>query len=143
MTDCLNVLAVDDDDITAELVTRALGKFDRSYNVVAASDGAAGLAVLRGEGAAGMPAPCLVLLDLNMPRMDGFELLAAIRSDPLLAQTVVFVLTTSDDESDIVRAYRLQIAGYMTKSTIGPRYERLASVIDDYASAVKFPHAEP
>jgi CheY-like chemotaxis protein len=141
MTECLNVLAVDDDDITAELLTRALGKVAGRYNIVAANDGAEGLALLRGDGMAKLPSPCLVLLDLNMPRMDGFELLATIRADPRLAQTVVFVLTTSDAESDLGRAYRLHIAGYMTKSTIGPRYERLASVIQEYAAAVRFPFA--
>ncbi len=69
-----------------------------------------------------MPSPCLVLLDLNMPRMGGIEFLDELRRDPLLRRTLVFVMTTSSAEEDRVRAYDRNVAGYIMKHRPGETF---------------------
>lgn len=135
----LDVLVVDDDDVAAEAVTRALRKMPIGCRVVMAQDGADALEVLRGNGERRISNPFVILLDLNMPRMNGFEFLEALRADPALRESIVFVLTTSDAQSDRVRAYQEVIAGYMLKSAVGPQFAKLATLLADYASTVRFP----
>lgn len=136
----LSILLVDDDDVAAESVVRSLGRVGCTFPIVWAEDGAVALAVLRGHDASRkVPRPRVVVLDLNMPRMDGFEFLKHLRADPLLRDDVVFVLTTSDTDNDRVRAYHENIAGYMVKAAIGPRFSRLANLLVSYQSAVNLP----
>ncbi|MCB2065248.1 MAG: response regulator [Erythrobacter sp.] len=135
----LDIVVVDDDDIVPELVANALAPCAGSYRVLAAEDGAAGLELLRERRASGPRRPHLVLLDLNMPRMNGMEFLDALRADPLLRGTVVFVLSTSDTELDRARAYDRQVAGYLVKSRQGPQLRELAGLVDAYRKAVLFP----
>ncbi|WP_141289365.1 response regulator, partial [Ideonella azotifigens] len=80
-----------------------------------------------------------VLLDLNMPRMDGFEFLQQLRADPALCDEVVFVLTTSDADADRVRAYHENVAGYMVKALVGPQFAKLAQLLVSYRLAVRLP----
>ena len=136
----LNVLLVEDDDVAAESVVRSLRRGGTAFPVVWAEDGLVALAALRGEDAQRrVPRPRVTLLDLNMPRMNGFEFLQHLRSDPRLSDEVVFVLTTSDADSDRTRAYRAHIAGYMVKHVVGPRFSRLALLLADYSAAVRLP----
>ena len=135
----LDVLVIDDDELTAEIVQRSLNKVGARYRVVAAADGRDGLAILRKENAQFVNRPCLILLDLNMPRMNGFEFLEELRRDPVLRDSVVFVLTTSDTDADRYRAYQGQIAGYMVKSTIGPQFSKLSAFLMQYAATVALP----
>ncbi len=107
---------------------------------VCAEDGAEALAILRGKHATlKIRKPLLVLLDLNMPRMNGFEFLESLRADPALRETVVFVLTTSDSDTDRTRAYHESIAGYMVKSSAGPQFRHLISLMDAYNQTVSLP----
>jgi CheY-like chemotaxis protein len=110
------------------------------FPVVWVQDGIEALTVLRGRGG-GLVAerPRVVLLDLNMPRMNGFEFLAALRNDRVLQAEVVFVLTTSDADEDKTRAYHEQIAGYMVKSAVGPQFAKLAGMLMAYRDAVRLP----
>jgi CheY-like chemotaxis protein len=136
----LTVLLVEDDDVAAESVVRSLNRIGCTFPVVWAEDGAVALAVLRGQDASRkVPRPRVVLLDLNMPRMDGFEFLKHLRADPLLRDDVVFVLTTSDADTDRTRAYHENIAGYMVKAAVGPQFSRLANLLASYQSAVNLP----
>jgi CheY-like chemotaxis protein len=140
MTDAtLNVLVVDDDDLTAEMVVRALRKLPGQFRVLAAADGQMGLDMLRGQAGEPMVRPFIVLLDLNMPRMNGFEFLAEIRQDTQLRDSVIFVLTTSDSDADRSRAYQELIAGYMVKSAVGPQFSKLAGLLNEFAHVVKLP----
>jgi len=140
MTDrVLNVLVIDDDDVAAEAVTRALNKLPICCHVVIAQDGMDALDVLRGDSERQIGKPFVILLDLNMPRMNGFEFLETLRGDCALRDSIVFVLTTSDAESDRFRAYQEVIAGYMLKSAVGPQFAKLARLLDDYSSTVSFP----
>ncbi len=135
----LNVLVVDDDDITAEAVERSLRKNNLSWPVTAARDGLDALEVLRGVSDRQINTPYLILLDLNMPRMNGLEFLEELRNDPALRGAIVFMLSTSGADADRSRAYSKAIAGYMIKSEIGPAFSKLATLLEEYANAVRFP----
>ncbi|GMM62405.1 response regulator [Novosphingobium pituita] len=140
MTDrMVDILVVDDDELTVEMVARSLAKVGPGFRAIAACDGLEALDILRGRSPLRLKRPHIVLLDLNMPRMNGFEFLEAIRSDDELSQTVVFVLTTSDADSDLTRAYREQVAGYMVKSHAGQQFARVASLLCEYRQTVHLP----
>jgi CheY-like chemotaxis protein len=136
----LTILLVEDDDVAAESVARSLNRAGCRFPVVWTEDGADALRVLRGQDdQRRAPRPRVVLLDLNMPGMDGFEFLRQLRADPALCEDVVYVLTTSDADADRTRAYRENIAGYMVKSAVGPQFVRLASLLASYDAAVRLP----
>ncbi len=135
----LTILLIDDDDVAIESAQRNLRKCGIDYPVLTAGNGQEGLAVLRGESAYGkIPAELVVLLDLNMPVKNGFEFLEELRSDPKLRSTVVFVLTTSDADTDRTRAYHNCIAGYMVKSALGHQFAQLANLLSVYKTSVSF-----
>jgi CheY-like chemotaxis protein len=138
MNDGLVILLVEDDDVAAEAVERSLRKSGIDTPVIHATNGADALEILR-QRTQLRRGPTITLLDLNMPRMNGFEFLREVRSDPALSSLVVFVLTTSDAEMDRTRAYAEHIAGYMVKSAIGPQFSRLASLLGEYAKSVVLP----
>lgn len=136
----LTIVLVEDDDVAAEAVTRSLRKMGVDFPVVWAQDGIAALETLRATSAQSLaPRPRVVLLDLNMPRMNGFEFLQAIRNDKALQNEIVFVLTTSDDESDRIKAYHENIAGYLVKSSVGPQFSKLVTLLQSYHAAVRLP----
>jgi len=111
------LLLVEDEPADASLVRSALRENKLLCNMHHVLDGVEALAFLRREGAgyAEAPQPDLILLDLNMPRMNGREFLAEMKADGKLAGIPVVVLTTSDVERDVVASYRLGASGYITK----------------------------
>ena len=136
----LNILLVDDDDVAAESVVRSLRKNHHDYSITLAQDGVEALEILRQQHPQlSVEKPYLILLDLNMPRMNGFEFLHELRADRELHESVVFVLTTSNAESDKAQAYRENIAGYMVKSMVGPQFTKLAGLLGEYVAAVQLP----
>jgi CheY-like chemotaxis protein len=136
----LTILLVEDDDVAAEAVVRSLGKAQLMFPVVWAEHGEQALNALRGlDPRRPVPRPRVTLLDLNMPRMNGFEFLQHLRADPDLCDDVVFVLTTSDADTDRVRAYHEHIAGYMVKAAVGPQFSRLAQLLELYHRAIRLP----
>jgi len=136
----INILLVEDDDVAAEAVVRSLRKHSVNAPVTLAQDGLEALEILREEHPQQhIEKPYVVLLDLNMPRMNGFEFMQEVRADRELSESVIFVLTTSDNEQDRARAYAKNIAGYMVKSAVGPQFAKLASLLDSYRAAVKLP----
>lgn len=133
----LTVLLVEDDDVAAEAVARSFRRHGLDLPLVVAQDGAEALEILRGvHPTITIAKPYLVLLDLNMPRMTGFEFLEIVRADEALRGTVVFVLTTSESATDRARAYHEAIAGYMVKSAVGPQFAKLVGLLREYASTV-------
>ncbi|MFK7963031.1 MAG: response regulator [Burkholderiaceae bacterium] len=129
----LSILLVDDDEIDRELVQRALRAAGIHNPVTTASNGLEALAILRGEDPqATLGRPAMVLLDLNMPQMNGFEFLEALRADSSLSGIVVFVLSTSTRQEDIERCQRYQVAGYMSKQTAGQDVCLLSELLDSY-----------
>lgn len=136
----MSILLVEDDDVAAEAVIRSLRKHAIDAPVTLAQDGLEALEILRNQHPSErIEKPYLVLLDLNMPRMNGFEFMEEIRQDQDLHESVIFVLTTSDNEHDRARAYAKNIAGYMVKSAVGPHFSKLASLLENYRSTVKLP----
>ena len=134
------VLVVDDDDVALEGVLRSFRKHEVPCRALTAGDGKEALAILRGtHPAKRVETPVIVLLDLNMPGMDGFQFLETVRADIDLRRTVVFVLTTSSRDQDRFRAYDEQVAGYMVKSAVGPQFSLLAEFITEYARTQKLP----
>jgi CheY-like chemotaxis protein len=109
----LNILLVEDDQVDVMNVKRAFDKNRIANPLYVAGDGVEAMALLK---AGRIPRERrIILLDLNMPRMNGIEFLRALRADPELALTPVVVLTTSDDERDKINAYNLNVAGYLLK----------------------------
>ena len=112
----LQILVVDDDDADALMISEALENTDHHANVDRVADGREALDYLRREGRfADALRPDLILLDLNMPRMDGRETLAAIKSDDQLKAIPVVILTTSGAAPDIVSSYQHRANAYVTK----------------------------
>jgi CheY-like chemotaxis protein len=132
----VNILLVEDDSIDAKAFVRAMAKLRIGNPVTHAKDGVEGLEKLQA-----MPRPNLVILDINMPRMNGIELLRMIRADERLRDTIVFVLTTSNDEEDKFEAYNLNVAGYMLKSDMGNSFVRAVSLVENYWKVVEFPES--
>jgi len=126
----LHILLVDDDEVDVMNVQRAFKKNNILNPLYVASNGLEALDMLRGNAPVTVPDERrLVLLDLNMPKMNGLEFLREIRSDPHLKSLSVVVLTTSNDERDKVEAYNLNVAGYILKPvTFGAFVESLAAL---------------
>jgi CheY-like chemotaxis protein len=126
----LNILLVDDDEVDVMTVKRAFAKANITNPIFVATDGAEALAQLRGGS---IPAARrVILLDLNMPRMNGIEFLRELRKDPELAPTTVVVLTTSNEDRDRVEAYRLNVAGYLLKPVTFHAFAEAMAALDNY-----------
>jgi CheY-like chemotaxis protein len=136
----LEVLLVEDDPGDV-LMTREAFAEDRTGNLTVVSDGAEALAYLRREGRyANAVRPDLVLLDLNLPRRDGREVLAEIKNDRDLHQIPVVVLTTSQASEDILCSYQLHANAYVTKPADFDRFIAVVRQIDQFfVSVVKLP----
>ena len=139
-TKTVTLLVVDDDEIDREAILRSISKERISNPVETAGDGVEALAKLRGvDGHEAVGRPVIIILDWKMPRMNGLEFLEELRADPDLRETVVFVLTTSYDESDIVDAYRNLVAGYIVKDSAGQDFINLIQFLDAYWRVVELP----
>lgn len=136
----LQILLVEDDDVDAMAVERGFRNAKIANAIVRARDGVEALAILKGEVPGRLISkPYVILLDLNMPRMDGFEFLGTLRSDPHLEDSIVFVLTTSKLDEDRSQSYRQHVAGYIVKSQAGKDFLDLVNMIDHYWRVVELP----
>jgi len=133
----LNILLVEDDQVDVMNVKRAFDKNRIGNPLYIAEDGIRALEMLRSPG---MPRDRrIVLLDLNMPRMNGIEFLRELRADPDLHMTPVVVLTTSDDERDKINAYDLNVAGYLLKPVTFANFVEVMAALNKYWTLVEFP----
>jgi CheY-like chemotaxis protein len=133
----LNILLVEDDDVDVMNVRRAFQRAHVSNPLHVASNGLEAIELLRGDT---LPLDRrLVLLDLNMPRMNGIEFLRAIRADDALRSLPVVVLTTSNDERDKVDAYNLNVAGYLLKPVTFSDFVELMAALNKYWMLVEMP----
>lgn len=140
MKEEVTVLLVEDDELEAETVKRAFKKAKIANPIVWARDGREALDIMLGRnGREPTKRPFLVLLDINMPRMNGIEFLNHVRADKTLKDSIIFVLTTSNFEKDRFDAYQRNIAGYLLKSDLGKDFVKLVTMLDGYWSVVKFP----
>ncbi|MGQ0779449.1 MAG: response regulator [Pseudonocardiales bacterium] len=136
----INVLLVEDDPSDI-LITREAFEERPRNRLDVVTDGAAALAYLRNEQPyADAPAPDLILLDLNLPRRDGREVLAEVKADPVLSHIPVIVLSTSSAEEDVLRSYQLHANAYVTKPMDFDSYIAAIKNIDHFfVNVVKLP----
>ncbi|MES2730576.1 MAG: response regulator [Bacteroidota bacterium] len=134
MTDnTLHILLVEDDDVDIMNVKRAFKKNNITNPLAIANNGMEALEKLKGNAEQRIsPTPKIVLLDINMPRMGGIEFLQEVRKDPALKSLSVFVMTTSNEESDKVAAYDLNVAGYILKPLSFESFVTAVSVLNHY-----------
>jgi CheY-like chemotaxis protein len=137
----VDVLLVEDDPGDVLMTREAFEHHKLRNNLHVVADGVEALQFLRREGEhADAPRPGLVLLDLNLPRKDGREVLAEIKSDESLRSIPVVVLTTSEAEEDILRSYDLHANAYVTKPVDFDRFIDVIRQIDDFfVTVVKLP----
>jgi CheY-like chemotaxis protein len=137
------ILLVEDDDIDAEAVMRGLAAAKIDNPLVRARDGAEALEMLGGtNGRERMRPPYLLLVDINMPRINGLELVRRIRSDRTLQRTIIFMLTSSDNDRDLTAAYDAHVAGYIVKTNSADHFSKLARMLEYYLQIVAPPSAE-
>jgi CheY-like chemotaxis protein len=137
----IEILLVDDNPGDVRLTIEAMKGVKIPLHLNVARDGVEALAFLRREDSyTQAPRPKLILLDLNMPRKDGREVLAEIKSDPLLRRIPVVILTTSEAEQDIVKAYQLNANCYIVKPVDFVQFmQQVKSIEDFWLTIVKLP----
>jgi CheY-like chemotaxis protein len=137
----IDVLLVEDDAGDVLLIREAFEHNKVHNNLAVVSDGVEAIEYLRREGEyADAPRPDLMLLDLNLPRKDGREVLAEVKADPGLRSIPVVVLTTSKAEEDVLRSYDLHANAYVTKPVDFDRFIEVVRQIDEFfVSVVKLP----
>ena len=136
----IRILLVEDDDGDAKAVERTFEKARIANPIVRALDGVEAMAILKGtDKQPRLEAPHLLLVDLNMPRMNGIQLVKAIREDPELQATVIFMLTTSNRAEDKQAAYSLNVTGYILKERAGEDFLKLFTLVDTYWRIVEMP----
>jgi CheY-like chemotaxis protein len=133
----LNILLVEDDEVDVLNVRRAFQKNNIANPLFVASNGLDALEQLRGNRI--QRERRIVLLDLNMPKMNGIEFLRELRQDPELKLTPVVVLTTSNDERDRIEAYNLNVAGYLLKPVTFSNFCEVMTALNKYWALVELP----
>lgn len=138
--DKFSFLIIEDDDVDAKSLERALTKARLTNQIFRAYDGIEAMAMLRGDGKYIPPLqPCVLIVDINMPRMSGIELIRNIRNDSNLKNMVVFILTTSNSAVDKMAAYDLSIAGYILKEKVGKSFADLTTFLEQYVKMIELP----
>ena len=129
MKDSRPILLAEDDSVDAMTVKRALKDLKITNQLVHTTNGEEALEYLRDKD---NTKPCLILLDLNMPKMNGIEFLKVVKADDLLKRIPVVVLTTSREEQDIIESFKLSVAGYMVKAVDYKKFIETIRTIDLY-----------
>lgn len=137
MQDFKPILLVEDDHVDAMTFKRALKDLEIKNPIVHTLNGEEALAYLRSDG---NEEPCFVFLDLNMPRMNGIEFLKVVRADKVLKNIPVIVLTTSDNERDIIESFELNVAGYLVKPADYKKFVETIRTINLYWNLSKLPN---
>lgn len=137
----VNILLVEDDQVDIMNVQRAFSKNNIANPLVVAHNGREALDMLRGENGLKKiaPTPRIILLDINMPKMNGIEFLKELRADPELKSLSVFVMTTSNDEKDKIGAFNYNVAGYIIKPVNFEVFLNAISILDTYWKLCELP----
>jgi len=130
------ILLVEDDRVDAMTVTRALKEINVTNSLTHVENGEEALAYLRDDT---QENPCIILLDLNMPRMNGIEFLNIVKKDDAVKNIPVIVLTTSKDEGDRLESFNLSVAGYMVKPVDYLQFVEVMKTIQAYWSLSEMP----
>jgi CheY-like chemotaxis protein len=134
MNNVVNILLVDDDEIDCRTVKRAFNQSNILNPLSIAHDGMEALDMLRGTNGVEKitPTPRIILLDINMPRMNGIEFLKELRQDPELHTISVFVMTTSNSDKDRIDAYEYNVAGYIVKPISFDKFVAAVSILNNF-----------
>ena len=138
----INILLVEDDEVDVMNVKRAFKKYRISNPLYTAGNGIEALRMLKSQNGDRPTVPQtrrLILLDLNMPKMNGLEFLHEIRNDELLKRTPVIVLTTSDEDKDRIEAYNLNVAGYILKPVTFVNFAEVMVALNKYWALCEMP----
>ncbi len=130
------ILLVEDDRVDVMTVERALKELKVTNPLVCSINGEEALEYLRDESS---KKPCVILLDLNMPKMNGTEFLKVVKADDVLKKIPVVVLTTSSEEQDVVESFNLSVAGYIVKPTDYKKFVEAIRAIDLYWTLSELP----
>ena len=130
------ILLVEDDQVDVMTVKRALGEIRVTNPVINRENGEEALKFLRDPG---NERPCIILLDLNMPIMNGIEFLRVVKQDALLKRIPVVVLTTSEEQPDKIKSFDLGVAGYMAKPVDYRQFVELMRTLDAYWTISEVP----
>ncbi len=133
------ILLVEDDKVDAMTVKRSLREIHVTNDVVVAGNGEEALQFLHQPGA---ECPCIILLDLNMPKMNGLELLQVLKKDPAFKKVPVVVLTTSKNDQDKFESFDLGVAGYMIKPVDYQQFVDVVRTINLYWTLSEMPDEE-
>jgi len=133
------ILLVEDDSVDAIMVKRALESLKVTNPLVTLTDGEEALDYL---GNHNDKQPCIILLDLNLPKMDGLEFLKVIKADNELRKIPIVALTTSDDKRDITESFKHGIAGYMVKALDSKGFVETMRIIDQYWTLSELPNGD-
>ena len=131
----MNILFIEDDNIETMKMQRTVSKLAVDHNITEAKNGEEALNFLKSNS----DLPDIILLDLNMPKMNGLEFLHAIRQDTLLKRTPVIVLTTSDEDRDRIEAYNLNVAGYILKPVTFINFAEVMVALNKYWALCEMP----
>jgi len=131
-----SILLIEDDRVDVMTVKRALKDINVTNRLYVASDGEDALELLRDSK---IENPCIVLLDLNMPKMNGIEFLKIVKQDDLLKKIPVVVLTTSTEEHDKIESFNLSVAGYMIKPVDYRQFVEVMRTINMYWTLSELP----
>ena len=131
------ILLLEDDAVDVMTVKRAIKDINIINKLYVASNGVEGLEILRDES---KEKPCIIFLDINMPKMNGIEFLRELRTDEALKHTPVVMMTTSKEEQDKLETFRLGIAGYMLKPVDYVKFVEIMKTIDFYWTLSEMPH---
>lgn len=136
----VSILHVEDDEVDAESLVRSFKKNGIKNKLFHAENGLEALDLLRGDT---VPLPRIVLLDINMPKMGGLEFLEEIRKDPQLKHMMVFMLTTSNQEVDLVRAHDRHVAGYIVKPASTAKLNEAVRTLSELWTLAELPNSKP
>ena len=136
MQNSKTILLIEDDDVDVMAVNRALRDSKVANQLVSIGDGEEAIEYLRDESAT---KPSIILLDLNMPKMDGAEFLKIVKADNALKKIPVVILTTSNSDRDVTESFELGAAGYMVKSVDYEKFVETIRSIDQYWTLSKLP----
>lgn len=134
MSNLVHILLVDDDEVDCMNVERAFKKSNIQNPLHIAHDGLEALDMLRGTNGVDKitPTPRIILLDINMPKMNGLEFLKEIRADKELHNLSVFVMTTSNSDKDKIEAYEYNVAGYIVKPISFDKFVAAVSILNNF-----------
>jgi len=136
----IHILLVEDDLVDQMNVKRAFTKNNIHNPLVIANNGQEALDMLKGNGCQRLnPIPKIILLDINMPKMNGIEFLTHLRKDEELKSTTVFIMTTSNEDCDRFNAYNLNVAGYILKPLNFEKFVSAVATLNNYWKLIELP----